>query len=250
MNKRPILVAFSNQKGGVGKSTVTAVLASYFNYVRGLKVAVVDCDYPQFSLEKLRGRDLKNLEKSEYHQRLFCRQFEDGSRKAYPIVTSSPESAAEIPGKLEGDYDLIFFDLPGTVNSRGVFESVMNMDFIFTPIVKDRMVMQSSLSFVSTVQDFIGQHPEAPLKDIRLFWIRMDSRTSKELYVMYNAIVLRMGLKVFETVLPDLERFNKEMTPSSRQHFRCTLLPPSESLLKDSRLEAFAQEMERIIFPG
>ena len=44
MNKRPILVAFSNQKGGVGKSTVTAVLASYFNYVRGLKVAVVDCD--------------------------------------------------------------------------------------------------------------------------------------------------------------------------------------------------------------
>ena len=188
--------------------------------------------------------------KSEYHQRLFCRQFEDGSRKAYPIVTSSPESAAEIPGKLEGDYDLIFFDLPGTVNSRGVFESVMNMDFIFTPIVKDRMVMQSSLSFVSTVQDFIGQHPEAPLKDIRLFWNRMDSRTSKELYVMYNAIVLRMGLKVFETVLPDLERFNKEMTPSSRQHFRCTLLPPSESLLKDSRLEAFAQEMERIIFPG
>ena len=106
-----ITIAISNQKGGVGKSTVTAVLASYFNYVRGLKVAVVDCDYPQFSLEKLRGRDLKNLEKSEYHQRLFCRQFEDGSRKAYPIVTSTPESAAEIPGKLEGDYDLIFFDL-------------------------------------------------------------------------------------------------------------------------------------------
>ena len=87
MNKRPILVAFSNQKGGVGKSTVTVVLASYFNYVRGLKVAVVDCDYPQFSLEKLRGRDLKNLEKSEYHQRLFCRQFEVPVR---PIRLSLP----------------------------------------------------------------------------------------------------------------------------------------------------------------
>ena len=245
MNKRPILVAFSNQKGGVGKSTVTIVLASYFNYVKGLNVAVVDCDYPQFSLDKLRGRDLKNLEKSEYHQRLFCRQFENSTRKAYPIVTSTPEEAAKIPGRLEGDYDLIFFDLPGTVNSRGVFESVMNMDFIFTPIV-----MQSSLSFVSTVQDFIGQHPNAPLKDIRLFWNRMDSRTSKELFVMYNTIISRMGLKVFDTVLPDLERFNKEMTPLSRQHFRCTLLPPSEILLKDSRLEAFAQEMERIILPG
>ncbi|WP_333598635.1 ParA family protein, partial [Paraprevotella clara] len=45
MNKRPILVAFSNQKGGVGKSTITVLLASYFNYVRGIDVAVVDCDY-------------------------------------------------------------------------------------------------------------------------------------------------------------------------------------------------------------
>ena len=58
MNKRPILVAFSNQKGGVGKSTVTAVLASYFNYVRGLKVAVVDCDYPS-SVWKTKGREFE-----------------------------------------------------------------------------------------------------------------------------------------------------------------------------------------------
>ncbi len=250
MKKNPVLVAFSNQKGGVGKSTATVLLASYFNYVKGLDVAVVDCDYPQFSLEKLRSRDMKNLEKSEYHQRLFCRQFEDSSRKAYPVVTSKPELASRVTGSLEGNYDLIFFDLPGTVNSRGVFESVMNMDYVFTPIVKDRMVMQSSLSFVSTVQDFIAQHPEAPLKEIRLFWNRMDSRTSKELYVMYNEIISRMGLKVFDTVLPDLERYNKEMTPSSRQHFRCTLLPPSEPLLKDSMLDVLAREMECLLFPG
>ena len=102
--------------------------------------------------------------------------------------------------------------------------------------------MQSSLSFVSTVQDFIGQHPEAPLKDIRLFWNRMDSRTSKELYVMYNAIVLRMGLKVFETVLPDLERFNKEMTPSSRQHFRC--ICPGDGTYHISGIRTMAKKRE------
>ena len=78
MSKRCVFVAMSSQKGGVGKSTMTVLLAGYFHYVMGYNVAVVDCDYPQFSLEKLRGRDLKNLEKSEYHQRLFCRQFEDG----------------------------------------------------------------------------------------------------------------------------------------------------------------------------
>ena len=111
--------------------------------------------------------------------------------------------------------------------------------------------MQSSLSFVSTVQDFIGEHPEAPLKEIRLFWNRMDSRTSKELYVMYNEIsASRMGLKVFQTVLPDLERYNKEMTSSSRQHFRSTLLPPSDvAAERIVVLDVFAKEMERILFP-
>ena len=47
MKKKPLFVAVSNQKGGVGKSAITALLASYFHYVKGLNVAVIDCDAPQ-----------------------------------------------------------------------------------------------------------------------------------------------------------------------------------------------------------
>ena len=36
MKKKPLFVAVSNQKGGVGKSAITALLASYFHYVKGL----------------------------------------------------------------------------------------------------------------------------------------------------------------------------------------------------------------------
>ena len=32
MKKEPLFVALSNQKGGVGKSTLTVLLASYFHY--------------------------------------------------------------------------------------------------------------------------------------------------------------------------------------------------------------------------
>lgn len=49
MSKRCTFIALSNQKGGVGKSTMTVLLASYFHYVKGKNVAVIDCDYPQFS---------------------------------------------------------------------------------------------------------------------------------------------------------------------------------------------------------
>ena len=40
MNKE-IFVAFATQKGGIGKSTVTALAASYLHNVKGYNVAVV-----------------------------------------------------------------------------------------------------------------------------------------------------------------------------------------------------------------
>ena len=42
MSKRCVFVAMSSQKGGVGKSTMTVLLAGYFHYVMGYNVAVVD----------------------------------------------------------------------------------------------------------------------------------------------------------------------------------------------------------------
>ena len=45
MKKDTVLVAVCNQKGGVGKSTMTIMLAGYYHYLKGLNVAVIDCDY-------------------------------------------------------------------------------------------------------------------------------------------------------------------------------------------------------------
>ncbi|WP_291129857.1 ParA family protein, partial [Dysgonomonas sp. UBA7698] len=47
-------VAFSTQKGGAGKTTMTVLIASYLQYVRGFNVAIVDCDFPQHSITEMR----------------------------------------------------------------------------------------------------------------------------------------------------------------------------------------------------
>lgn len=247
MSKRCTFIALSNQKGGVGKSTMTVLLASYFHYVKGKNVAVIDCDYPQFSIKALRSRDMKNVERSEFLQQLLCRQYERTGKKAYPVLTSGPGKVLETADRLSGNSDILFFDLPGTVNTPGILEAIINMDYVFTPVVQDRMVMQSSLSFVATLRDFIRQYPEAPLKEILLFWNKIDGRVSREVYRHYNEIFEKIGLKTLSTVMPDMERYNKETSSGGQTFFRSTYFPPSEKLLKGSNMDVLAGEIERII---
>ena len=66
----PKFVAFSTQKGGAGKTTLTVLAASYLYYVRGLKILVVDCDYPQFSIEEMRERDKDLIECSPIFKKM------------------------------------------------------------------------------------------------------------------------------------------------------------------------------------
>ena len=58
MKEKTKFVAFSTQKGGAGKTTLTVLAASYQHYVKGVNVAVIDCDYPQHSIVEMRVRDL------------------------------------------------------------------------------------------------------------------------------------------------------------------------------------------------
>ena len=87
---------------------------------------------------------------------------ERGRKLSGPYL--GPGKVLETADRLSGNSDILFFDLPGTVNTPGILEAIINMDYVFTPVVQDRMVMQSSLSFVATLRDFIRQYPEAPLK--------------------------------------------------------------------------------------
>ncbi|GHT05365.1 hypothetical protein AGMMS49525_12620 [Bacteroidia bacterium] len=57
MKKETLFVAFSTQKGGMGKTAVTVLTASYLHYVKDYRVAILDCDFPQHSIVKERKRD-------------------------------------------------------------------------------------------------------------------------------------------------------------------------------------------------
>ena len=79
MDKKPISISFANQKGGIGKSTLTILAASWLRYVRGLNVLVVDCDFPQNSIVELREREKKAVMKNDAYKLML---------KDYPDVMS------------------------------------------------------------------------------------------------------------------------------------------------------------------
>lgn len=251
METKTKFVAITNQKGGVGKSAFTVSLASYFHYRSGKNVLVVDCDYPQFSIYSLRERDMQTVAKNEDYKRMIMSQFSQIKKKAYPVITADPSLAKDIAENFletaENEIDVVFFDLPGTVNAKGIFKSIVNMDYIFTPIVSDRMAMQSSMSFVATVQDYITGNPKAPLKEIHVFWNMVNNRIPKDIVNIYDKIMGQLNLKVLKTKIPDTNRFEKELTLSGKPFFRCTLLPPPQKLVKGSNLDLLAEEILSII---
>ena len=93
MKKETLYVAFSTQKGGVGKTTFTVLVASYLYYLKEYNVAVVDCDYPQHSISAMRKRDAEQVNGDEYYKQLAFHQFKTLGKKAYPVLCSSPDEA-------------------------------------------------------------------------------------------------------------------------------------------------------------
>ncbi|PXV57140.1 AAA domain-containing protein [Dysgonomonas alginatilytica] len=124
MNQETLFIAFSTQKGGVGKTAFTVLLSSYLHYQQGKSIAVIDCDFPQHSIMEMRKRDQELVITDPYYKRMAYHQFKEISKKAYPVVASNPVDAIADAQKLiedsEGKIDIIFFDLPGTMNSKGV----------------------------------------------------------------------------------------------------------------------------------
>jgi len=251
MDKKCLYVAFSNQKGGVGKSAFTTLVASSLHYTGNRNVAVIDCDYPQHSIYAMRERDKTMVTGNDFYKEMIVNQFKSLNKKSYPVLSAKPEDAIAVAGDLtkasDVPLDIIFLDLPGTVRSAGILQSMMNLDYMFCPITTDRLVMQSSLSFAATLQEYIRQTPQAPLKGVYLFWNQFVKSENRELYDTYLAVIRNLNLNLLQTEIPFTIKYKKEMSINSRQVFRSTLLPASKALIKGTNLDFLVDEICQII---
>jgi cellulose biosynthesis protein BcsQ len=137
--------------------------------------------------------------------------------------------------------------LPGTLNTEGVIKTLASMDYIFSPISADRLVLESTLQYASMLNDHIISMNKGNLKSLYLFWNMVDGREKSPLYGVYEGVIAEMGFAVMQTSLPNSIRFRKEMSVERNTIFRSTLFPADKLLLKDSNIDELANEMCRIL---
>ena len=83
MERKSLFIAFSTQKGGVGKTAFTVLLSSYMHYLDGKSIAVVDCDFPQHSIMEMRKRDSELVISDPFYKRMAFNQFKEISKKQH-----------------------------------------------------------------------------------------------------------------------------------------------------------------------
>ena len=245
--EKELLVAVASQKGGVGKSVFTVLLASVLHYRKGMRVAVVDCDSPQHSIALMRERDMESVMKNDDLKVNLYRQYERIRKPAYPVIKSDPEKAVEDLRRYMDEkgetFDIVLFDLPGTLRSEGVVHTVSAMDYIFVPLKADNIVMQSSLQFAKVLEEELIAKGNCNLKGIRLFWNMVDRRGRKDLYDAWNRVIHRMGLRLLSSHIPNTLRYNKEADTVCKGVFRSTLFPPDPRQEKGSGLPELVEEI-------
>ena len=251
--KRTLFIAFSTQKGGVGKTTFTTLAASWLHYRLGFNVAVMDCDYPQWSVNAMRKREAERLQENEFYGRKAMTLFDSIGKGSYPIICTRPDNdvltrANEFLESQETQYDVMFFDLPGTINNFGVVNTFFGMDYVFVPISASHLTMSSTLSFIIGVNGMRAEYKGINLKEIYLFWNMAVARGNRELQEHYKDVIEKYRLPILKTVIPRSLRYDREQSvEGDAPVFLSTIFPPDKSLLKGSKFDLLMNEILEII---
>ncbi len=146
------VISVFSQKGGVGKSTVSVLLANLFFFKYGFKVAIVDADYPQQSVLKSRKREFKVIQGSKRLQKMFDNIYSE--RLPYPIISANINNCKEVIQQLKStsDLDFIFVDAHKRFALEGIKGFLSEINYFLIPAFLDEFSLKAAMDFYTLLQ--------------------------------------------------------------------------------------------------
>lgn len=211
------VIAISNQKGGVGKTT-TAINLSACLAEKGKKVLVIDMD-PQGNATSGLGVDKSRVEYTSYQILLsettiweaMVSSVCDGV-KVIPSERGLAGAEIELIGtqdsqyilkkevdKIKDDYDFIIIDCPPSLNTLTV-NAMTTADTVLVPIQCEYYALEGLSELLYTIQ-LVKERLNERLEIEGIVFTMYDARTCLSLQVVEN-VKENLSEHIFKTIIP------------------------------------------------
>jgi chromosome partitioning protein len=211
------ILAITNQKGGVGKTTTCVNLAASLA-TQGKRVMLIDLD-PQGNATTGSGIDKAHLKHSIYHVLIGEKTLKEvivkSEKGGFDIAPSNRELAgAEVElvnelaretrlkaaiGKLNNDYDVVLLDCPPALNLVTV-NALTAANAVMIPMQCEYYALEGLSDLVNTIKK-VRAHLNPTLEIEGLLRTLFDNRNMLAQQVSAQ-LISHFGEKVYKTVIP------------------------------------------------
>ena len=203
------IIMFGNQKGGVGKSQCSVMVASALSLPPfNLKVALIDVD-DQKSVVSARSLDK--------------RAYTEGAAP-FAVFDYSIEQMQEQIATLDGENHIVLIDAAGKldskadVNQQEISKSLMYVDYLFLPFVAGNYNLDATLRYLNFVLQLQKARVLSNRKLTATGFVNMyKSRSKKNQYLIQDIDALKTSanLNFMENYLNDYAAFSDADTYTS-----------------------------------
>jgi len=191
------IISFATQKGGSGKSTLLMLTAAAIKNRTNNKVLVIDSD-PQRSVKYVYGQEK--------------------DKDSYDVIgfnwkQNKPEVNFQKTIQLaERKYDVILMDVPGRIDGKEMYFSILISDIVIIPIVASALDIQSTMEFLNALPELRAE------KKRQGYPLEVYGVINKKDQTIENAKLKELagigGLQMFYSPISYLARYKRYLSTS------------------------------------
>ena len=220
------VIAFCNQKGGVGKTTTATTMAAALQ-MQGYKVLLVDSD-PQGNATDTYRAQIKGV--ATLYDLLFegepaneCVQKTDHGLivAADPLLREAGKHLDGVSGTyrlrerlepIRDDFDFILIDTPPTIGEL-LTNALTACDTVIIPVTADRYGVQGLSQMQETIADIKKYtNPKLTVDGLLLVKYTWRTRLSRDLHVALKDIAERFNTRVYKSTIRESTKTKEAQT--------------------------------------